>query len=153
PTNPNVVYAAVGLDLGNPSNGVYRTTNALSATPTWTLLIGGSALLPGSSPGRIRIAVSPVLPSTLFPAAALRADPRTGLSPLLGIFRSTDAGVNWTPVLIANPSNQTTDPLNYMGLTGFDNNVIVVSPFSPANPLQQDVYVAGYGSNNAVLHT
>ncbi|HEX4589796.1 MAG TPA: hypothetical protein VH120_07695, partial [Gemmataceae bacterium] len=51
PTNPNVVYAAIGNTFGDPTNGVYRTSNALSATPTWTLLIGGSAFVPGETPG------------------------------------------------------------------------------------------------------
>src|SRR5207244_4264872 len=47
PNNANILYAAVGNSSGDPTNGVYRTSNALSATPTWTLLIGGSAFLPG----------------------------------------------------------------------------------------------------------
>jgi hypothetical protein len=153
PTNPNVAYAALGAPLGDPVNGIYRTTNALSATPSWSLLVGGSAFLPGSTPGEIKLAVSPVLRSVIFASVALRADPASGAIPLLGLFRTTDSGVNWTPVYIANPANQQTDPLNFMGTTGSDNNVIVVSPFSPTNPLQQIVYVAGFGNNNNVLIT
>jgi photosystem II stability/assembly factor-like uncharacterized protein len=153
PTNPNVVYAAVGNFFGDPTNGLYRTANALSANPTWTLLIGGSAFVPGETPGNITIAVSPVLPSEIFISVALRQDPRTGFTPLLGVFRSLDAGANWTPVLIANPNSPLGDPNNYMGSSGADNNVIVIDPNSPTNPLQQILYVAGDGGNNAVMRS
>ncbi|HTK75583.1 MAG TPA: SdrD B-like domain-containing protein [Gemmataceae bacterium] len=148
PNNPNTVYAALGAVSGDPTNGVYRSTNALSASPTWNLLLGGSAFLPGSTPGEIKIAVSPVLPSVIFASIALRADPRTGNVPLLGIFRTVNSGIDWAPVLLANPTDQVNDPNNYMNIFGEDNNMIVVSPFSPANPLQQIVYVGGYGQTN-----
>lgn len=151
PTNPNIVYVATGNTAGDPNNGIYRSVNALSANPIWTLLIGGSAFVPGSTPGNIKLAVSPVVPSVVFASLALRADPSGGGVPLLGVFRSLDSGVNWTPTLIANPSNQTNDPRNYMGVSGADNNVIVVDPFSPNNPLQQRVYVAGFGGANNVM--
>src|SRR5262249_12464619 len=61
PRNPNIVYASVGVIVGDPHNGVYRSTNALSANPTFQLLIGGSSFLPGSTPGPIQVAVSPTL--------------------------------------------------------------------------------------------
>src|SRR5207244_6192196 len=49
PTNPNVVYAAIGNFAGDPTNGIYRTLNATAANPSWTLLIGGTGaqFLPG----------------------------------------------------------------------------------------------------------
>src|SRR5439155_11968396 len=128
-----------------------RTTNALSSTPTWSLLIGGSQFVPGSTPGDVKLAVSQVLPSVMIASVSLRADPGGGGSPLLGVFRSIDSGLNWSPTYIANPANQTNDPLNYMGTSGPDNNVIVIDPFSPPNPLQQRVFLAGYGGANNVL--
>ena len=151
PTNPNFVYVATGNAAGDPNNGIYRTVNGLSANPTWTLLIGGSAFVPGSTPGNIKIAVSPVVPSVIFASLALRADPTSGAQPLLAVFRTLDSGINWTPTLVANPGNQQNDPRNYMGGTGADNNVIVVDPLSPNNPLQQRVYVAGFGGANNVM--
>src|SRR5262249_43749194 len=111
PTNPNVVYAAVGNSFGDPTNGVYKTTNALSDVPTWTLSIGGSAFLPGTTPGNIKLAMSPQFPSEVFASMALRADPQTGFVPLLGVFRTTTSGTNWTPVLLANPNSPVNDPL------------------------------------------
>jgi hypothetical protein len=153
PNNPNVAYAAIGNSFGDPTNGVYKTLNALSATPTWTLLIGGSTFLPGNTPGNIKLAISPIFPSEIFASVALRSDPRNGAEPLLGVFRSLNSGVDWQPMLVANPANQVNDPLNYMGISGDDNNVIIVSPFSPNNPLQQVVYVAGDGNANVVLQS
>ena len=145
PTNPNIVYAAVGNTLGDPFNGIYRTINGMSANPTWPLLIGGSQFVPGSTPGNIKLAVSPVVPGVLFASLAVRADPQSGAEPFLGLFRSFDSGVNWTPVYIANPQNQLNDNFNFMGISGDDNNVLVVDPFSPANPTQQRIFLAGFG--------
>ena len=149
--NPNIVYAAVGNVLGDAFNGIYRSVNAMSTNPTWQLLIGGSQFVPGSTPGNIKIAVSPVLQGVLFASVAVRADPQSGAVPLLGVFRSFDSGVNWTPVYVANPQNQVNDPKNFMGISGEDNNVIVIDPFSPGNPSQQRIYFAGFGGPAAGL--
>jgi hypothetical protein len=155
PTDPNVVYAAVGNANGDPLNGVYRTQNALAATPTWTLLLGGSSFVPGETPGVIKLAVSPVVTSEVFASLTLRIDPQSGFeAPMLGVFKSTDRGVTWAPVLLpSNPNNPIGDALNFMGDYGYDNSVIMVSPTSPNNASQQIVYLAGYGLNgtNTVL--
>ncbi|HEX4589439.1 MAG TPA: hypothetical protein VH120_05895, partial [Gemmataceae bacterium] len=146
PTNSNVVYAAIGNTFGDPTNGVYRSTNALSASPTWSLLIGGSAFVPGENPGNIKLAISPTQPSTVFASLALRTDPQTGFAPLLGVFRTQDAGTNWAPVLLANPNSPVNDPNNYMDIFGDDNNFIAVAPNGSTDPNQQTVYVGGFGS-------
>jgi photosystem II stability/assembly factor-like uncharacterized protein len=148
PTNPNIVYAALGNTLGDPTNGVYKTSNALSATPVWSLLIGGSQFVPGETPGNIKIAISPTQPSVVFASLALRNDPQTGFAPLLGIFRTSDAGTNWTPVLLTNPNNPVADNNNFMSIFGDDDNMIVVSPTSSTDPNKQVVIVGGFGANN-----
>jgi hypothetical protein len=155
PTNPNIAYVAIGATLGDPTNGVYKTTNALSATPTWTLLIGGSAFLPGEQPGNIKIAVSPNQPSVVFASLALKNDPQTGFAPLLGVFRSQDAGRNWVPVLLPDPTSPVGDPNNFMGISGDDNNFITVAPNGPTDPNLQTVIVGGFGStsNNTVMRS
>lgn len=151
PTNPNVVYAAVGNALGDPTNGIYKSTNALADVPNWALLIGGSSFVPGTTPGNIKLAMSPQFPSEVFASIALRFDPQTGFAPLLGVFRTLDAGTNWSPMLLANPANPVNDPLNYMSIFGDDNNVIMVARNPGSTPLTQTVYVAGYGDANTVL--
>jgi hypothetical protein len=145
PANANIIYAAVGNANGDPTNGVYRTNNALAATPTWTLLIGGAAFVPGETPGNIKLAISPVVTSEVFASLALRRDPGTGFSPMLGVFRTEDSGANWVPVLLPNPANPINDIANFMGIYGYDNNVVGVAPNSPTNPDQQVVYLAGFG--------
>ncbi|HEX4590221.1 MAG TPA: hypothetical protein VH120_09860, partial [Gemmataceae bacterium] len=149
PTNPNIVYAAVGNEHVDPTNGIYRTLNALSATPTWTLLTGGSQFVPGESPGVIKIAVAPNLPSEIF--ASFTVGALTGVDgpdPLLGIFRSLDTGSTWSPMLLTNPGAPVTSLANYLGTTGYDNDVLAISPTSPASPDKQIVYVAGFGAAN-----
>src|SRR5262249_3451772 len=94
----------------------------------------------------IKLAISPTVPSEVFASLALRIDPQTGFAaPLLGVFRSLDSGANWSPVLVTNPANPINDPNNFMGNYGYDNSVILVAPTSSTNPLQQTVYLAGYG--------
>jgi hypothetical protein len=153
--NPNVLYAAIGNASGDPLNGVYRTTNALAAAPTWTLLFGGSAQINGETPGNIKLAISPIVTSEVFASITLRIDPQTGFeAPMLGVFRTTDNGINWAPVLLpTNPNNPVPDPNNFMGDYGYDNNVVLVSPTSPNNSASQIVYLAGYGlsGTNTVL--
>ena len=111
---------------------------------------------PANPPGNIKLAISPNVPSEVFASVTQREDPQPpGDAPLLGVFRTLDGGVNWTPVLLANPTSPVNDPNNYMNIYGDDNNVIAIGPNSPANPLQQIVYLAGYGStdNSTVLYS
>ncbi|HEX4589536.1 MAG TPA: hypothetical protein VH120_06385, partial [Gemmataceae bacterium] len=131
---PDILYCTVsdtGLDAG-----IYKSINANDPTATnvtWNLAIGGSTLVPGAGPGDIQMVVSPQFPSVLY---ATIADNNNAL---LGVYRSTDAGVNWVRIL-AGP--------NYLGTQADYDNVINVSPFNP-----NVVIVAGQGqvlfSNNA----
>ncbi|MBX7104432.1 MAG: FG-GAP-like repeat-containing protein [Gemmataceae bacterium] len=123
PTNPNVVYAAAGDAAGNPFNGIYRTSSALSATPAWSLMIGGSAFLPGTLPGNIKIAIAPSQPSTIYAAIAQKQDPgNANAAVYLGTFKSTDSGVNWTNLINAP---------DYMSDQGDYDLAIAVSPTNP----------------------
>ncbi len=71
----NTVYAAFW------GSGIYRTTDALSTSPTFTLLSAG--LPAGSATSRISLSQSPSNPSFVY---ALAADANDGLS---GLYRST----------------------------------------------------------------
>lgn len=87
----------VAFDPGTPStayvafwgSGIYKTTNATAANPSWTKLTGG---LPTTNIGRIAIAVSPTSPLSVYALIANASDS------LLGFFVSSDGGTNWTPV-------------------------------------------------------
>jgi photosystem II stability/assembly factor-like uncharacterized protein/protocatechuate 3,4-dioxygenase beta subunit len=131
PTNPNVVYAAAGNPAGDALNGIYRTSNALSANPSWTLQIGGSAFVPGTLPGNIRLSISHSQPSTLYAALAKAIDPNTGKSYYLATYKTTDSGVNWTNLVNAP---------DYMSEQGDYDLAIQVSPTNP-----NVVFAAGDG--------
>ncbi len=88
PTNPNIMWAGVGTRLGSTVNGVYRTTNALAATPTWTLI---SNLPFGTTVGRTEIAVAPSNNQVIY---VEMANPSTGM--LFGWFQSTNGAASWT---------------------------------------------------------
>jgi hypothetical protein len=83
PTNPNVAYCAFW------AKGVYKTSNATAATPTWTKLAGG---LPATNLSRIALALSPTAPNNVY---ALIAD---GNDALRGFYASGNDGVAWTNV-------------------------------------------------------
>ena len=83
PTNGNIAYAALY------ANGVYKSTNG---GLTWTAINGtGTNNLPLTHAGRIALAIAPSSPTTLY-AGIQNA---TGSS-LLGLFKTTDGGSNWT---------------------------------------------------------
>ena len=88
PTNGNIAYAALY------ANGVYKSTNG---GLTWTAINGtGTNNLPLTHAGRIALAIAPSSPTTLY-AGIQNA---TGSS-LLGLFKTTDGGSNWTKLFLA----------------------------------------------------
>lgn len=86
PVTPTTAYVAFW------GSGIYKTTNANAANPTWTLLGGG---LPTTNLSRIAIAVAPTSPQTLY---ALIANTVGTLLGLRGIYVSIDGGTSWTPI-------------------------------------------------------
>ena len=83
PTDPDVAYCAFWAD------GIYKTTNATAANPSWTKLAGG---LPTAKTSRIALAISPTSPSNVY---ALIANASDGL---LGFYVSDDDGGSWSSV-------------------------------------------------------
>ncbi len=111
PSNSNTVYVALGYPWGNSNNGIYKSTNN---GVTWTQLTTG---LPAStSMGRVSLAISASNSNTLY--AGIANTINNG-SALLGIYRTTDGGSNWTL--------QSNSP-NHYNSQGWYNNVIAVDP-------------------------
>ena len=84
PTDPNIVYA------GGAQGGVWKTTNALAASPTWTPLTDKQASLATGA-----IAIDPRSPNTVYVGtgeAAASCDSYYGA----GILKTTDGGATWT---------------------------------------------------------
>jgi hypothetical protein len=106
PTNANVMY------IGGDNGGVWKTTNWLSQTPTWTPLTDNQ---PSLALGEHDLVVFPGNSQILYGAAA---------GPSGGILKSTDGGASWT----------------YLANALFDQagfGAVVVNPSDPNN-----VYVA-----------
>jgi photosystem II stability/assembly factor-like uncharacterized protein len=106
PTNSQVLYAAIF------GQGVYRSTNG---GDTWTLLAGG---LPApTSFYRVNLAIAPSNGLVLYASFVDTGDN------LLGMYRTTDGGTNWTHL--------TTTP-NYMVGQGSYDNCMIVDPTNPS---------------------
>jgi subtilisin-like proprotein convertase family protein len=128
PTNPNTMY--FGVDSGDAAGGVYKSTNALAATPIFSQLSGG--LTTGSGVHRPRIALAPSSPQTLYVAF------NNSSNQLGGMFQSTNGGTSWTDRTAGTP--------NYVGSQGFYDNEIIASPTAP-----NTVFACGQAGSNSFL--
>lgn len=82
PTTPTTMYAAIG-NWGFANDGIYRSVNSGAS---WARLTTGLPF--GSGVGRLRLAMAPSAPQTLY---ALVNRPSTGT----GLYKSTNGGNNW----------------------------------------------------------
>lgn len=111
PSNPRVVYAAMWqmsrrhwtFSSGGPGSGIYKTTDAGA---NWTN-ISHYPGLPTGIFGKVGIAVAPSRPNVVY--ALIQADYKGQAG---GLFRSDDAGQNWT--LINNSMDITQRAFYYM---------------------------------------
>jgi hypothetical protein len=123
PTNPQVLYAAVGTPGGGNANGVYKTVNGGT---TWS--VAGNFPL-GTADSTIRLALAPSAHLTLYAAVT---DPVTG--GLAKMLKSTDGGAHWTT--LANTPDYLTASSD-AGQGDYDSTLAV----DPANP--NVVYAGG----------
>ncbi len=116
PNSPNTVYAAFW------AGGVYRTSNANAASPTWTKLTNG---LPIGNFSRIALGVAPSSPQTLYALIADAASPNYYINQF---YRTTDSGNSWSAILL--PLDPTSSA-NNIGKQGFYNLNVAVDPTTP----------------------
>ncbi len=119
PDNPNVLYVGSG-GFGSAGHGIYKTTNANAASPSFTKLTGG---LPAAFSGMVRLHISAANTNKVF--ASIGKAP--GTTDPNGLYVSNDDGVSWAKV-------NTTDYINNQGWFAHD---VVVDPTNTNN-----VYVA-----------
>ena len=113
PSNPQVMYAAMWqmsrrhwtFSSGGPGSGIYKTTDGGAK---WTN-ISHRPGLPTGIFGRVGIAVAPSRPNTVY--ALIQADYKGQAGAL---FRSDDAGQNWT--MVNNSMNITQRAFYYMNV-------------------------------------
>ncbi|MCK6606059.1 MAG: T9SS type A sorting domain-containing protein [Ignavibacteriaceae bacterium] len=89
PSNPNIVYAAVGSMLN--TTGVYKSTDAGA---TWSYSSNGLPV--GTEIKRVQIALAPSQPSTIY--AYINLPNETPLKSHL--YKSTDNGNNWVQIAV-----------------------------------------------------
>lgn len=142
PTDANTVYAAFGVYY--ESGGIWKSTNG---GQSWTRLTNG---LPNPAQqnqgyGRIELAMAPSNPNLLYASFTYLQKQGDNVNikgeGMLGIWKTTDAGQNWTQVTTPQSSAQRniqsglTTPLGQQG--NYDNAIIV----HPTDP--NTVFVAG----------
>jgi len=89
PTNPNILWAALGAIWGSSSNGVYVSTDGGS---TWTRY---SALPLGTSVGRIELDVCRGHPSVMY---VVFGETASAGSRIHSVWKSSNGGASWTRV-------------------------------------------------------
>lgn len=87
PTNPNILWAALGAIWGSSANGVYVSTNGGS---TWTRY---SALPLGTSVGRIELDVCRSNPNVLYVAFGQNTSSGARIH---SVWKTTNGGSSWT---------------------------------------------------------
>ncbi len=140
PVNPNTLYLATGwvLNSNEGTAGVYKSTDFGN---TWTMLNTGIPLTGGVQ--RVKLAIAPSDPNYIYAACV---DNSSGL---FGIYKSVDAGLNWTyipPNLNVLEAGQGTNP---GGQGNYDLGFLV-------NPTNRDiVYIGGvnlWGSTDGAMN-
>jgi photosystem II stability/assembly factor-like uncharacterized protein len=129
PSDTSMLYVSCGNSNRSPQPGLYQTTDA---GMNWTQLTNG---LPASNFGRTSLAISPSNPSILYAGVA-----NATTHGILGLYKTTDGGVNWVTVSIT----------NYVNVQGWYDNVIAVDPLNPDTVLCAglDIYKSTDGGVN-----
>lgn len=128
PGTPSVLYASCG-NFGSAGTGIYKSTNATSASPTFTAVNTGITL----STGKIMLAQSASAPNTIFASVGRRPDS----SDPWGLYRSTNEGASWT--LVRNASATFTGSALNQGWYAHD---VAISPSNTTTILwaEMDVF-------------
>jgi hypothetical protein len=111
----NILYAALGYPFGDAGNGIYRSTDG---GLTWNPVMNGMPSV--SLIGRLQVSISPSNPQVMYAGISRTL---SGGSNLLGIYKTTNAGANWT--LQANTPNM-------YGGQGWYDLACKVHPTNPA---------------------
>jgi uncharacterized repeat protein (TIGR01451 family) len=135
PTNPSVLYAAVGSTGGSAQNGVYMTTNG---GVSWSLLSGGPT---GTVAGRIVVAVAPSNSQVIYVSATgTGVAGSTSSGSLYRFMRSDDGGSTFTNLTGTTP--------NYLGGQGWYDTTLIVDPTDSAI-----VYAGGAAGLNSIIRS
>lgn len=117
PQDPNILYTVSSKVLGGYTAARYGVFKTVDGGDTWTKLDIG---VTDSLIGRTGMGLCAEHPDVLY----LGVSEVTGAdrTPLLGVFKSTDAGAQWTKLAV---------PFDYMTSQGWFDNIIGVDPSDP----------------------
>lgn len=90
PSDPSIVFAAIGRIFGDPGNGVYRSKDG---GMTWQKLTIG---LPASDVGRVSLAIAPSDPMKVYALFTRTSTTSGGSATNIGGFRSINGGDSWS---------------------------------------------------------
>jgi len=108
PSSPQIIFITTG---GTNAGLIKKSTDGGN---TWVTLTSG---LPTSAMGRIQLAMSKSNPNIIYASITASSG-----GTLLGLYRTVDAGNNWTL--------QSSSP-NYLGTQGWYDNAVAVNPSNP----------------------
>jgi photosystem II stability/assembly factor-like uncharacterized protein len=123
PSNANIIYA------GTVNGGVWKTTNATAANPTWAPLTDQQ--LPALSIDSV--AVSPVSPNIVYAGTGSASSFYNDGSPGFGLARSTDGGATWQVLAADTFANQKVRSVVPTSLDG--GNVVLVQTYGAGTSL------------------
>ena len=147
----DVDTAIAGCGTFNPtasSNGIWRSTNASAASPTWTHVVGptgSGATQILANMGRTSLAIAPSSQGTVYaliacsPSAANQCGSSNAFEDgLLAVYKSTDGGATWSAaysstfnggvladLLLTNPEAQLCEGLSGFNQGWYDNTIAV----------------------------
>lgn len=119
PSNPKVLYAAVGDIFGDARNGVYKTSDGGAS---WNKLSGG---LPTSSVGRISLALAASRPSRVLAIVVRPSSASSGSASTRGVWLSDDGGASW--------ADRTSAAGSFQATYGWYLSVAAIDPKQPDN--------------------
>ena len=138
PSSPDTLYAAIGTATSSGSNGVYKTTDGGDTwNPAGDFPLGTTDV----NIGRIRLALAPNLPGTLYASIVNDVDSpaEAGDGSLYKMLKSTDNGDTW---------NELTGVPNYLLSQGWYDSTLIVSPTNP-----DEVFAGGAAGANSIIHS
>lgn len=102
--------------VGHNDGRLYRTTNATAGSPQWTALDDNAGLDPLPDRVPTRLVVDPLVPTTVYACfGGFAAD---------NLWRSTDAGLTWSPVTGTAPLALPTAPVYGLAVHPDDSDVL-----------------------------
>jgi len=136
--NNTTAHAVIGNPNGDANNGVYISTDS---GQTWAPAngSGATALISGTSAGRITLVAAPSNPSTLY--ASVQSPATNGLA---GMFKSTDGGATWHPITTPLGTGGAGSTVDFCGAQCWYDMPLGVSPVNP------NLVYAG-GSDNTIV--